>query len=82
MPSKHNITVAIESGLLKKARAVAARRGSSVSALLAEELRQLVANDAQYSQARKRAAGLFETPLKMGGKPLSRDALHDRHRLR
>ena len=44
MRPKHNITVAIEASLLKKARAVAARRGRSVSALLADELRQLVAD--------------------------------------
>ncbi|MDE2251650.1 MAG: PIN domain nuclease [Gammaproteobacteria bacterium] len=41
MTAKHNITLAIEPGLLRKARAVAARRGRSVSALLADELREL-----------------------------------------
>ena len=35
MATKHNITLAIDPALLKKARAVAARRGRSVSALLA-----------------------------------------------
>jgi predicted nucleic acid-binding protein len=55
MPAKHNITVAIEPVLLKKARAVAAQRGQSVSALLADKLRELVRSDAHYSAARKRA---------------------------
>ncbi|MGH8284547.1 MAG: hypothetical protein ACRETT_02135 [Steroidobacteraceae bacterium] len=41
MAAKHNITVSLERGLLKQARAVAARRGRSVSALLADELRDL-----------------------------------------
>ena len=82
MATKHNITVAIEPGLLKKARAIAARRGRSVSALLADELRELVAEDAQYATARKRAVALFTTPLPLGGTPLRRDELHERRRLR
>jgi hypothetical protein len=79
---KHNVTVAIERGLLKKARSVAARRGLSVSALLAEELRELVAEDAQYAAARKRAVTLFSMPLALGAAPLNREALHERTRLR
>jgi hypothetical protein len=82
MATKHNITVAIEPTLLKKARAVAASRGLSVSALLASQLRELVADDAQYKVARKRAASLFDMPLPLGGSPLSREVLHDRRRIR
>ena len=82
MALKHNITVAIEPGLLKKARAVAARKGLSVSALLAEELRELVAEDARYAAAQKRAVALFATPLALGGRPLPREELHERLRLR
>ena len=82
MAVKHNITVAIEPGLLKKARAVAARRGRSVSALLADELRELVAEDTHYAAAQKRAVALFATPLSLGGTPLPRDELHERRRLR
>ena len=82
MTAKHNITVAIEPGLLKKARAVAARRGRSVSALLADELRELVAEDAQYATARKRALSLLTSPLSLGGTPLAREELHERRRLR
>lgn len=82
MAAKHNITVAIEPGLLKKARAIAARRGLSVSALLAHQLRALVAEDAQYLAARKRALALLSAPLSLGGVPLAREDLHERRRLR
>ena len=82
MVAKANITVAIEPGLLKKARAVAARRGQSVSALLADELRELVAEDAGYASAHKRALSLFQSPLSLGGVPLGREELHERRRLR
>jgi len=68
MATKHNITLAIEPGLLKKVRVVAARRGRgrSVSALLADELRELVAEDARYAAARKRALALLASPLSLG----------------
>jgi hypothetical protein len=82
MVAKANITVAIEPGLLKKARAVAARRGQSVSALLADELRDLVDEDGRYAAARKRALSLFQNPLSLGGVPLRRGELHERRRLR
>jgi len=76
--AKHNITVAIEPALLKKARAVAARRGLSVSALLADELRELVNEDTRYTAARKRALALFGAPLALGGTPLAREETHER----
>ncbi|MDP9083130.1 MAG: hypothetical protein M3N50_05125 [Pseudomonadota bacterium] len=82
MAAKHNITVAIERGLLKKARVIAARKGKSVSALLADELCELVAGDALYAAARKRAFALFSTPMALGGAPLGREALHERRHLR
>jgi hypothetical protein len=82
MTAKANITVAIEPGLLKKARAVAARRGQSVSALLADELRELVEEDARYTSAHKRALSLFQSPLPLGGTPLRREELHERRHVR
>ena len=82
MVAKANITVAIDAALLKRARAVAARRGQSVSALLADELRELVDEDARYTSARRRALSLFENPLPLGGLPLRREELHERHRVR
>ena len=82
MVAKANITLAIEPALLKKARAVAARRGQSVSALLADELRELVAADTRYTAAHKRALSLLQHPLALGGVPLEREELHERRRLR
>ena len=82
MAAKANITVAIEPRLLKSARAVAARRGQSVSALLADVLRELVDEDARYTTAHKRALSLFRSPLSLGGVPLRREELHERRHLR
>jgi hypothetical protein len=74
MTVKHKLTVAIEPGLLTKARAVAARRGRSVSTRPAEELLELVADDASYALARTRALALLATPLSLGGTPLTGQA--------
>jgi hypothetical protein len=82
MTAKQNITLAIDPGLLKKARAIAARRGRSVSALLADELRELVAEEAGYAMARKRAIALLSSPLSLGATPLSREEIHGRRRVR
>jgi hypothetical protein len=81
--AKHNITLAIDGTLLKRARAVAARRGLSVSALLAEELRVLVAEDREYESARRRATAMLDDGLSLGGARITdRGALHERHRVR
>lgn len=83
MAAKHNITLAIDGNLLKRARAVAARRGLSVSALLAEELRVLVAEDREYESARRRAAAMLDDGMSLGGaRIMDRGALHERHRVR
>jgi len=81
---KHNITLAIDQELLKKARALAAQRGTSVSGLLTEELRKLVQSNQEYEQAKARALALLEAPpFRLGGKGIGdREALHDRQHLR
>ncbi|HEV2424277.1 MAG TPA: hypothetical protein VGZ29_05565 [Terriglobia bacterium] len=76
---KQNITVAIDRMLLKRARVVAARRGTSISGLLAGELERLV-NDAQeYERARARSLARMESGYHLGGGKLpSREELHER----
>lgn len=63
-------------------RAVAASRGQSISALLADQLRKLVSDDGRYKAARNRAASLLASPLPLGGTRMSREALHERRRVR
>ena len=80
---KQNITLAIDKSLLKKARACAAQRGVSVSAMLADELLRIVERDTAYEQAKVRALARLRSPFHLGGeKPASRESLHDRQNLR
>ena len=62
-----DLRLAIDGTLLKRARALAARRGLSVSAFLADELRALVAEDAAYASAERVAAGLLQDGLPLDG---------------
>jgi hypothetical protein len=80
---KQNITLAIDRQLLKRARALAAQRGTSISGLLAAELEKLVNNDSEYQQARTRALARLASGFHLGGgKMPSREELHDREGLR
>ncbi len=80
---KQNITLAIDKPLLKRARAVAAQRGTSISALLAQELGSLVDREEAYVQARTKALAYLDHPFHLDGSGIpSREALHDRQSLR
>ncbi len=80
---KQNITLAIDKQVLKRARTFAAQRRTSVSAMLADELRNLVARETEYEQARAKALAQLSSPFRLGGgKMPDRESLHDRQNLR
>jgi hypothetical protein len=80
---KQNITLSMEKKLLKQARAIAAQRGLSVSALLSSELARLVEQEGAYRRAQTSAIARLESPahLNFVSKP-PRESLHDRQNLR
>ncbi len=76
---KQNITLSVEQNLLRRARALAAQRGTSISGLLAAELERLVNNAQEYERARTRALARMESGYHLGGGKLpSREELHER----
>ena len=80
---KQNITLAIDKELLQRARACAAQRGSSVSAMLADELRAMVERETEYERAMAGALATFESGLADGGaRTWKREDLYDRKGLR
>jgi hypothetical protein len=80
---KQNITISVDKALLRKARALAAQRGASISALLAQELLRIADRESEYELAKRRALARLSTPCRLGGqKRLPREALHDRASLR
>jgi len=56
---------------------VAAQRGTSVSGLVARELEQLVARNARYEEAMRRAIELMGDSAPRGGRTWRRDDLYE-----
>ncbi len=80
---KRNITIAVEARLLRQARVFAARRGTSISAMLAMELQRIVEQEDIYAQSKRRALDYLRAPFHLGGKRIrERDTSHDRKSLR
>ena len=76
---KTNITLKVDSGLLREAKILAAEDGTSISAMLAARLEQIVRERKTYERARKRALARLREGLNLGWTPAnSRDELHER----
>ena len=79
---RQNLTVSLDKQLIQKLRVIAAERSTSISGMLSDELRRIVERSEQYTNAKQRALKALETGLHLGGKPATRDELHDRKALR
>lgn len=76
---KQNITLSLPQQTLRKAKILAARRGSSVSGLLAEQIEILVGEDEAYERAERQAASLLQQGFHLGGViTATRDEWHER----
>ncbi len=76
---KTNLTLSIDVELLRDAKILAARRGTSVSRMMAERLEDLVRQDREYEAARQRAVARLDAGFDLEWTPpASRDELHER----
>ncbi|MBW1731448.1 MAG: hypothetical protein JRJ75_11250 [Deltaproteobacteria bacterium] len=76
---KQNITLSLEKELITKAKIIAAQKSSSVSRMLAEELRNIVERHERYEDAKRKALGNLRRGYRLGGEILaSRQELHER----
>ena len=76
---KSNITLKLDTSLLREIRVLAAEEGTSISALLAERMEQIVRERKTYERARRRALARLREGLDLQWTPpRSRDALHER----
>jgi hypothetical protein len=79
--ANQNITLSLPEEDLREARILAARRGTSVSRLLAQMLRTTVEQETGYAAAKERSQARLRdgTDLGTGGRVTwSRDDLHER----
>ena len=65
---KQNLTVRLDSGTIRKAKVLAAKRSTSVSRLVADEIDRLVQQDEEYEQARVEALAELESGFDLGSK--------------
>lgn len=75
---KRNLTVQLDDEVIGHAKVLAARRGTSVSSLVAATLERLVADDERYQEARDRAGRALRQAGPRGGRTWQRAELHDR----
>jgi hypothetical protein len=76
---KQNITISVSPETVQKARMLAARRSTSISRLLAEQMEILVAADEAYTRSEPSALALLEEGFHLDGLiTTSRDELHER----
>ena len=76
---KTNITLKLDSDLLRKTRVLAAEQDTSVSALLAEQLEKLINERKMYERAKKRALARLKRGYDLGyNPPASRGEFYER----
>ena len=78
MAPKQNLTVQLDRETIRKAKILAAKRRTSVSGLLASQIRESVEADDAYESARRTALDLLEKGFRLGGTRPNRDELHER----
>lgn len=76
---KTNLTLQIDADLIREAKVLAAKQGTSVSRLLTDQLEALVRRDKGYERAKRRALTRLGRGFDLGWTPpVSRDELHER----
>jgi predicted transcriptional regulator len=75
---KRNLTVQLDDDIIHRAKVVAAKRGTSVSGLVTQQLEQLVDADDRYADAQRRAEQALGRSESRGGRRWTRDDLHRR----
>ncbi len=76
-----NVTLSIPKGVLRKAKILTTRQGKSLSNLLTQNLKEMIAHEEGYQAAHQSHRDLLESGLDLGtqgGTSWTRDELHER----
>lgn len=65
---KQNITLSIEKDIIKKGKLIAAQKGTSLSKMLSEHLKQTIDKEEQYEAAKRSALHALKNGFHLGGK--------------
>ena len=74
--AKTNLTIQLDQEVVRRAKILAAKRGTSVSGLVASQLHELVAADERYEAAHRRAIELMDQAQPHGGRSWAREDLY------
>ena len=76
---KQNVTISVSRDTVRKARMLAARRSTSISGLLAEQIEKLVGGEEAWECAERSALAMLEQGFHLGGRiTANRDEWHER----
>jgi len=76
---KQNVTISLDRQTIQKAKVIAARRLTSISGLLAQQIESLVGDEEAYERASRQAMTLLDQGFHLGRMiRASRDELHER----
>jgi hypothetical protein len=76
---KTNITLKLDAALLREIRIWAAQEGTSISAMLAGRLEQMLRERKSFHRSRRRALARLREGMSLGwSPPRTRDELYDR----
>lgn len=72
---KRNLTVQLDEDLIRRAKVIAAERGTSVSGLVAQQITTLIEARDRYTTARESALEMMSTAIDRGGRKWTREEL-------
>jgi predicted transcriptional regulator len=76
---KQNLTISLDPKTIRKAKILAARRETSISGLVAQQIESLVGQEEAYERAKRQAMALLDEGFHLGGAiRATRDELHER----
>ena len=76
---KQNVTVSLTKRTIQQAKILAAKRSTSISGLLEQQIETLVGQEEAYEKSRRQALSMMSEGFRLGGGPMpSREVLHER----
>jgi hypothetical protein len=75
---KRNITVQLDEEVIRDAKVLAAKRGTSVSALVTQQITKMTAAERRYDEAKARALAAMDDAIERGNRTWTREDLYDR----
>lgn len=77
MAVKRNLTIQLDDDLIRRAKVIAAERGTSVSGLVAQQITELIAARDRYVRARESALQMMSEATDRGGRRWTREELYE-----